>query len=102
MAELMAWHTSCSLYWYLTETRDTAMPRHDITGTCESVPEQESMMKTLLPGCVAVLGICVVLTAAAQERTMPAFVDVTETWLKDGTEKAMNAFNRGADGASNQ
>jgi PTH1 family peptidyl-tRNA hydrolase len=33
---------------------------------------------------------------------MPAFADVTETWLRDGTEKAMNAFNRGADGASNQ
>ena len=33
---------------------------------------------------------------------MPTFANVTETWLTDGTEKAMNAHNRGADGASNQ
>ncbi len=33
---------------------------------------------------------------------MPTFANVTETWLNDGTERAMNAHNRGADGASNQ
>ena len=33
-------------------------------------------MKTILQGCIAAFGICVMLSATAQEKTMPAFAAV--------------------------